>query len=700
MLANVKKNISFLIAILVGMSAIASFYFFYTKQKKFLSEQKEFLITLDTLQIETEKLKFAVLQNFIYAYNNNDIIISRYDQIDSTLTKLKEAKILTNPKYIPLQKQINQLDKYTKKLFTDLQHYLMINAAVKNSMLFLASSLTQLDSLADKELLLRITKSIESLLFAKRMGDISFLKNIYRIEDPEEYPKALQPFLHSYELHVHFILANLPKLLSLKEQIESNSLSNIIDEIKKRFSAIAIKDTQVLNTFALILFTTFTLTYIYLIVILIRYKKEHASLQQTTKTLQYSLTHDLLTGLKNRFAFDHDKTKTTHPLIMLVNIDRFKDINDVFGNQAGNELLRAVAKQLQTFSNTESSFVDAYRIGGDEFCLLFENFPTQKAVSMAHKLFETISQNDFLINGNEINISISIALCDKKPLLENADLALKIIKTNRNKKIILYDESLDLHKKAESNIKTIRTIRQALQNDNVIVYYQPIVNLKNDQIEKFEALVRIRHENKVIAPYFFLNIARKTHLYQELTRRVVEHTLLSAANYPQYRFSINLSVSDILNETLVEEIFSLFEQHVLTASRIDIELLETEELYDLEAVKLFIERAHSFGSLILIDDFGSGYSNFSYFAELQIDILKIDGSIIKEIATNKRKRHMFESIVMFARGMNLKIVAEFVDDSDVLAILKETGIEYAQGYLFSPPMPTPKATLKKLKQKD
>jgi len=226
--------------------------------------------------------------------------------------------------------------------------------------------------------------------------------------------------------------------------------------------------------------------------------------------------------------------------------------------------------------------------------------------------------------------------------------------------------SLGLHEQAKKNVETIKMVKHALQENRIIPYFQPIINLKSGKVEKFEALVRLIQNNEAISPFFFLDVARKTHLYFDITYTMLEKTFQVASQYPEYRFSINLSIADISNDEFVESLFTLFQKHILVANRIDIELLETEELYNVHKVKTFIERIHSFGSLVLIDDFGSGYSNFAYFADFEIDIIKIDGSIIQEITTDKRKRHILESIVMFAKNMNLKIVAEFVDNPDVV----------------------------------
>ncbi len=693
MFAKVKQNLSFVIVILIGVSAIASFSIFYTKQKDFSEAQKEFLLSLDALEIDARELSFAILQNYIYAYNNNDLIAKELNQIEKDFNHLISTDILTKSKYTLLQGKVGHLKNEIDETFRNVQRYLMYNAAIKNSMLFLAGHQNRFAKRLPPELLQQSGKILQALFFAKRINDINFLQN-YTLQNSPNYPKDLQRYISLFNLHTTYIIKNLPLLMQLKKKIEENEIVKNIKSIKNSFKQLALKDTTILNQFTLFLLLVFISTFIYLVIMLYRYKKEHNTLEKTTQSLRYSLTHDILTGLKNRIAFEKEKQTIPHPLIILANIDRFKDINDVFGTEVGDTLLMELAGLIKKTAAHHEGYISTYRIGGDEFCLLFNGISTHQALHIAEEIEKIVSHTPFNIKGNELNASITLAINCNSPLLENADLALKAIKRQRIQKIIIYDETLGLHQQAKKNIETVKMVKQAIEEDRVIPYFQPIVNLKSGKVEKFESLVRIVDGKEIITPFFFLEVARRTHLYFDITHIMLEKTFQVATQYPEYRFSINLSIADINNEEFVESLFALFQKHILIANRIDIELLETEELYDIHKVKEFIDRAHSFGSLILIDDFGSGYSNFAYFADFEIDIIKIDGSIIQEITIDRRKRHMLESIVMFAKNMNLKIVAEFVDDPDIVTLLKELDIEYAQGYFFSPPMPEPVTDLK------
>ena len=698
MFDSLKRNLSFVLVVIMGVAAISSFYFFYTKQKHFSTAQKEFLIALDTLKIDKHELNYLILKNYIYAYNNNDEISKKLKKLEEDFEHLIQTDIFVNPNYTLLQKDIGYLKNKIDELFQNTQRYLMFNASIKNSLLYLASHQKEFAKWHKQELLEKSAQIVQSLFLAKRINDLLYLQQQNKLQSNPNYPKKLQRIIQLFNMHASYVVQNLPLLMRLKESIITSDILTLIESIEERFAQIALQDSTILDRFTILLLLVFAATFIFLVIMLLRYKKEHMSLIQTTDSLRYSLKHDILTGLKNRYAFEIDKRELTHPMAILINIDRFKDLNDVFGNSIGDRLLVETGRLIAGLAKKHKAYVDTYRVGGDEFCTLFSGITTHKALQIAQEFEHNIAQTTFKIEGNDLNITITIAINCNPPLLENADLALKHIKRKHTQKVIVYDETLALHQQAKKNIETIKMVKQALKEDRVTPYFQPIVNLKSGKVEKFEALVRIIDGDKVVPPFFFLDVTRKTHLYLDITHMMLEKTFQVATQYPNHRFSINLSIADITDDALVESLFALYQKHILIANRIDIELLETEELYDIPKIQNFIERIHSFGSLVLIDDFGSGYSNFSYFTDLEIDILKIDGSIIQEITSNKRKYHILESIVMFAKSMNLKIVAEFVDDPQIIPILKQLDIEYAQGYLFSMPQPEPVLNLNYIKR--
>ncbi|MBU4111375.1 EAL domain-containing protein, partial [bacterium] len=256
--------------------------------------------------------------------------------------------------------------------------------------------------------------------------------------------------------------------------------------------------------------------------------------------------------------------------------------------------------------------------------------------------------------------------------------------------VIEFKESLNLKRSVRENLQMLEAIKTAIFEDRIVPYFQPIVNLQTLKIEKYEALVRlILQDGQCLAPYKFLETAKKSYLYEEITRIMIKKSMQVAKEYPQYRFSINISMRDILNEDITNSLFKKFDAEREVASRIDIELLESEDLHNFDKTQEFIQKVHSYGAKILIDDFGSGYSNFSYFATLDIDSVKIDGSIVREITTNERKLHMLRSIHQFSHGMEILDIAEFVETKEIALLLCEIGVTYGQGYYFGMPLCAP-----------
>ena len=407
--------------------------------------------------------------------------------------------------------------------------------------------------------------------------------------------------------------------------------------------------------------------------------------------MEDSLSHDDLTGVHNRSSLTQDiKTLNNSAIILLLNIDAFKEINDVYGNHFGDQVLVKLTEFLSHYLS-ELHDMKLYRIGGDEFAILFTKSSTEEVIQIGKNLEEVIRNKNFKIDNILINLSVSIAINSVAPLLENADLALKVVKKDMNRRVIEYKEELSVKKEWKKNIEIVNTVRSALKEDRIVPYFQGIVNLKTMKIEKYEALVRlILPSGEVLSPYFFLDTVSKTHYYYDITKVMIQKTIEVAKVHPAQRFSINFSMKDIVNENIITILFTLFDADKETAKRVDIELLETElVVVDDNRINDFIKKVHSYGSKILIDDFGTGYSNFAYLSDLDVDILKIDASITKEIVSDARKLHIAKTIHNFTSGMNMQNVAEFVETKEVALRLQEMGIEYAQGYFFSKPLPLP-----------
>jgi EAL domain-containing protein (putative c-di-GMP-specific phosphodiesterase class I) len=249
----------------------------------------------------------------------------------------------------------------------------------------------------------------------------------------------------------------------------------------------------------------------------------------------------------------------------------------------------------------------------------------------------------------------------------------------------LYDSAEGIEDQYKTNIAMSAQIRQALIEHRIVCQYQPIVNCKTGVTDKYETLVRIqRDDGTLIPPNDFLPIAKKTKLYSSITQEVIYQACHTFSNRTEH-FSINLSNSDILDPHTLTTIERILKQ-TNTANRIVFEILESEGIENFDEVALFITRMKELGASIAIDDFGSGYSNFENILKLNVDFLKIDGSLIKTIDQNPRHRIVVESIVDFAHRIGIETIAEFVATEDILSIVTELGITYSQGYHTGKPM--------------
>ncbi|MDD2789860.1 MAG: EAL domain-containing protein [Sulfurimonas sp.] len=681
----------------IGILASFSMVYFYVKQKAFSENYKEFLNAMYNIENAQENLNYLILQNSIYTYYNHDAIAQKQQEIKDSFEALEESKILLDGHYTTITLSLKALQSQIQESDAKIEKYLQLNAAVKNSLLFLTR---HLDNAAEtlkknscsqecKDIFLNANLILKHYNNATRMQDLDYIKesNLILFATPTEQKNI--DFVKKFNLHATFLSKEYPLYINITKSIFNSQTNHTLQQIRADFTILTLKDFKALNAFSLILFAVLILFLATISFLFLIHLRENKKLQETKESLEYSLVYDQLTELFNRISLEKKLREISKPHILLLNIDSFKNINDIYGNAFGNVLLKKLARFLEIkLAHIEN--IGIYRLGADEFGVLFTDTQNAKILSIAHYLEKEITSHSFLFGEVDIHITVSISSNSIEPILENADLALKLIKKDVTKRVIEYDDSLNLKKSVQENLKMLETIKAAILDDRILPFFQPIVNLQTLKIEKYEALVRLKLENgRYLTPYKFLDTARKSYLYEEITRIMIEKSMRVAKEYPAYRFSINIAMRDILNDTLTNTLFQMFEEEKEVASRIDIELLESEDLHDIEKAQVFIQRAHSFGSKILLDDFGSGYSNFSYFAHLDVDIIKIDGSIVSEITTDNKKLHMLRSIHNFSHGMDIINIAEFVETQETALLLKEVGVEYAQGYYFGHPLPVP-----------
>lgn len=401
--------------------------------------------------------------------------------------------------------------------------------------------------------------------------------------------------------------------------------------------------------------------------------------------IQIQYYTDSLTHLPNRLKLIKDISSSTGLKLALIDINSFNEINDFYGNDIGDKLLISFGDKIDKFGKANN--FNVYRVNSDVFAILTDKNTEGKLFidkvsglqsNLKHVVFQCDNQRLF------INTSIGMAI-DEDNLFEKAGMALNYSKLH-NKEIQVYYEELSIVKEYENNLAWIKKLNEAIEDDRIVPYFQPIYNNKTCKIEKYEALIRMIDENgKVISPFAFLEISRKAHIYPELTRIMINKSFEKFKD-KDFQFSINLLVEDILNTETTALIFKKLDDKNIAKNAV-FEIVETEGIENFQEVIEFINTVHSYGSKIAIDDFGTGYSNFKYLTELNVDYIKIDGSIIKNICNDKTSELVTETIVNFAFKLGTDVIAEFVSNKDVYEKVSEMGIDFSQGYYFSEPKP-------------
>jgi len=397
---------------------------------------------------------------------------------------------------------------------------------------------------------------------------------------------------------------------------------------------------------------------------------------------------DSLTGLYNRHALLNKLKENDESILILLNLDRFSEINNYFGYDVGDQVLIKLSLKLKViFKNNKNIF----RFSADNYAVIIKLDNTIKNLKGTIRGFiDSLvgKDNSCEINGHTIflDVSFGAAYGQNKNLYKQAHVALKEAKSIQ-KKLVIYNDENKLEIKIKNNIDIINEIKSAINDNRIVPYYQGIVDNKTKQIVKYESLMRlIKKDGTILSPFFFLEQSKKARSYQYLTQIMVAKTFEKFANL-DYEFSINLAFSDIHSSKTMRVLRDNLIKYDC-GKRLIIEIVESEGFEYLEEVTLFIKKIKEYGCKVAIDDFGSGYSNFSYLTKLDIDFIKIDGSLIQNIDTDVNKRFAVESIIYFAKNKGIKTIAEFVETESEFNFLVELGVDYSQGYLFSKPQKT------------
>ncbi|MGM0534318.1 MAG: EAL domain-containing protein [Campylobacterota bacterium] len=412
--------------------------------------------------------------------------------------------------------------------------------------------------------------------------------------------------------------------------------------------------------------------------------REKDKLRRIQNTLQKNLVTDDLTKIGNRAALYRQMAEHEKLTLVLFNISKFKRINDFYGLKAGDFVLQSFASLLKQ-RTIECRGARLYRVGGDDFAVVIEGNNTARASTMAVAALEYFENRGIVYGDNVIDLNLYVGISSLVPYLETADLALKEAKKDPNTSVVVYTPNLDKSQLVQKNINALKLLKEGIEHNGFFPHFQPIVDLRDNSITKYEALVRLhRSDGSIIYPASFIGAAKEAKLLNKLTKIMLIKSF-EIFKHTDSAFSINLSFSEIKDPGNQEEIIKIIDGYGRHAKKLTLEILEDDEVDDYALLHRFLAKVQTFGVSIAIDDFGSGYSNFGHVISMNTNWLKIDGSLIKIVDYDVQARVLVKSIVDFAKSMQIKTVAEFVHSKDVYDTVKRLGIDYAQGYYLAKP---------------
>ncbi|MBS8266480.1 EAL domain-containing protein [Mesobacillus boroniphilus] len=423
---------------------------------------------------------------------------------------------------------------------------------------------------------------------------------------------------------------------------------------------------------------------------------------QAKEKIDFMAYHDALTGLANRRLFDDRVNKALAETkvdegeklsLMFLDLDRFKFVNDSLGHSIGDRLLVHVSGKLK---NNLGDGVFFSRQGGDEFTILLEHTTKEKAEAVARDILKTLEE-PFVLDGTDIFITTSIGMSfypddgeKVDMLLSKADVAMYQAKKQGRNNYQLYDVLLD--RKAFEKLQIENALRKALERNEFVLHYQPIINLYTNKVTGAEALIRWKNERVgFVSPDQFIPIAEETGLIIPIGEWVLKTAMLQLKDWHEngmegLTMSVNLSIRQFYQPNLIPMIKETLELAGVEPRYLTIEITESMTM-DVEKANVILHELKGIGVNISIDDFGTGYSSLSYLKRFPIDHLKIDRCFVKDIADNKSDENIATTIILMAHNLGLSVIAEGVETVDQLGLLKQHHCNQAQGYHFSKPVP-------------
>lgn len=412
-------------------------------------------------------------------------------------------------------------------------------------------------------------------------------------------------------------------------------------------------------------------------------KNQNVALDDYRNKLFSRYFTDHLTNLPNMYKLRKDLDEYEDFSFIIINIDNFRTINNFYGFIVGDYVIEACGKYLQENVSREK----IYRLSGDEFALVLDHslgfYDLKEYLSQLYEKIKNIKVN---YKGMEIYIDLTLASCVNSQInniFSKVSMALKYAK-QMSLPFWIYENRMNFELEYERNLYLSGVVRDAVYKSKIFPYFQAIMDTKTQKIVKYECLARLMDANeKILSPQLFIPVAKNIKIYSAVTRTIIDKSF-EMFEENNFEFSVNLSIDDIMNEDIFHFIMKKLKKSK-ASSRVTFEILESEAIQDFQKVTRFISEVRRYGAKIAIDDFGNGYSNFSYLTKMNPDFIKIDGDIIKDIDVDNTAYLVVETIVSFAKKLGIKTIAEYVHSSMVMDKVIELEIDYSQGFYIDEP---------------
>ncbi len=409
--------------------------------------------------------------------------------------------------------------------------------------------------------------------------------------------------------------------------------------------------------------------------------------------------HDVLTSLPNRVllrerleaSFGRSRKDSHHFALLVLDLDRFKDVNDTLGHPAGDALLKAAAGRLCSCVREDDTVA---RLGGDEFAIIQSlSNATTDAIELAKRVLEVMSE-PFDIEGQQTSVSTSIGIAvapadatNPDQLMKNADLALYRAKDEGRETYRFFEAEMDRRVQARRALE--RELRSALLHERFVLHYQPIIDLEREEVVCFEALLRWSHpERGMVPPSEFIPIAEETGLIGPIGQWVLNRACRDAAGWPEHiRVAVNLSPAQFKCGDPIGSVIAALAASGLDARRLELEITESVLLQESASTLATLRQLHNLGVRIALDDFGTGYSSLSYLRSFPFDKIKIDGSFVRNAAEEQSSLAIIRAVAGLSRSLGMTTTAEGVETAEQFERVRSEGCSHAQGYLISKPRP-------------